>query len=228
MALCREGLLRQARTCFTSSLVAFFETILRIMRILQGYVCSVRWYRLSPPIPTGNQTSENSGYLSLQGGAMGLQPPSSIYRDIQQNPRTTVVYSATSLRTSGTITGWWLIWKIMDFVSWDDSIPNFSWKVIQNSMVLTNQWLWKPWLTIINPHYPIHFTMVPVTTKQITAILHPQPSPSFEAAACFQHLGFRQLATCIPGLLPWCGQLATNPNRGLYQVGSPWFFQWDK
>ena len=47
------------------------------------------------------------------------------------------------------------LWKMNDFVSWDDySIPNI-WKVNPkpNSMVpvTTNQW----WLTIINHHYPI-------------------------------------------------------------------------
>jgi hypothetical protein len=41
------------------------------------------------------------------------------------------------------LTGWWLPYpsEKYEFVSWDDEIPNFSWKVIQNSMVpvTTNQ-----------------------------------------------------------------------------------------
>ena len=40
------------------------------------------------------------------------------------------------------ITGWWLIYpseKMMDFVSWDDEIPNCFWKVIKAMFQTTNQ-----------------------------------------------------------------------------------------
>ena len=62
------------------------------------------------------------------------------------------------------------LWKMMEFVSWDDDIPNMMGKS-ENSMVpdTTNQWL----LTIINHHYPIHFTNGPVTTNQISIFHQP-------------------------------------------------------
>ena len=41
------------------------------------------------------------------------------------------------------IIDWWFqpLWKMMEFVSWDDDIPN-TWKVIQAMFQTTNQWLY--------------------------------------------------------------------------------------
>ena len=63
---------------------------------------------------------------------------------------------------------WWLVggwayplWKMMEFISWDDEILNCFWKVNPNSMVpvTTNQIYilpfynhYQPWLTIIHHH----------------------------------------------------------------------------
>ena len=51
---------------------------------------------------------------------------------------------------NNTFTGWWYtypFWKMMEFVTWDYEIPNWCWKVIQNSMV-------------------------PVTTKQFKSLIY--------------------------------------------------------
>ena len=54
------------------------------------------------------------------------------------------------------------LWKMMEFVSWDDDIPNCFWKVIQNSMVpvTTNQQLIYPFKNGVDLPYKSPFSHI--------------------------------------------------------------------